>query len=166
MCSINASRRLTAYTRIGLKKLYETAVYRIDAPGGSILVQIDAAKRPYAGPRRIRPGHWTADDPRASKLFPIGADSAAIVTADNPYSRHRAATFNAAAHHRLILRVRKSGHRFLHAAGIDVSGRWPPEPGLCILGCSLRHACDLAAAFGQAAFVWIERGCGARVQFT
>jgi hypothetical protein len=138
---------------VRLYRIYQKAIYRVDGPCGSIRLGIRDSWKTLC--------LWSlAKPPNRS------AQTAAIITAHNPCSRRRSAFHNKVANRRLLAKLQKRRLRYFPAAGIDPVGIWPEEPGYFVLGCNLDEARALAADAGQAAFVWIRRGSGARLALT
>ena len=59
-----------------------------------------------------------------------------------------------------------AGFCFYHGEGKGDDGAWPAEPSLLILGVGEDEAAALARRFGQAAFVYGDRGAAARLVWT
>ncbi|MDN3919108.1 DUF3293 domain-containing protein [Roseateles violae] len=66
-------------------------------------------------------------------LASVGARSACIITAWNPFSASTLPEQNHARQQRLLASIEAASLRWLPAQGRDPSGEWPPEPSLCVL---------------------------------
>lgn len=130
----------------GLVRAYRTAVYRVDAPCGPVAITI-GMRSPALD----------------SALARMGVGRAAIVTAANPRSRRRSATVNRIAGLALKAATRRIGVGGWPTTAVDPGGRWPAEPGLCLIGPSDRCVARLLRRFGQNAAVVIGRGRPARL---
>lgn len=87
-------------------------------------------------------------------------NSAALITAFNPYSQVSSKDENQSAQTRLIEELRVSKIDFIYGEGRDALGIWDPEPSLLALNISMNDAEKLATKFMQNAFVWIEASSG------
>ncbi len=88
-----------------------------------------------------------------------GAVSWGIITACNPGG---ALTFeeNPARQAALLGRLNALGWRHFPSSNHADSGKWPVEPGFCVLCISEEGLCQLAAEFAQAAIVFGQVGQG------
>lgn len=84
----------------------------------------------------------------------FAAPCSAYLTAWNPLGEASADAENEALHAALVGALDASGHAFVHGVGRDPTGEWPGEASLLVPGMALVPACELAARFGQNAFVW------------
>jgi hypothetical protein len=82
--------------------------------------------------------------------------TSALITACNPRSQVLSAAENDTRTHALTEEVEKLGYCHLPAVGRDPSRRWPDEPSLWIAGLTKNDAKDLADAFQQNGFLWME----------
>ena len=82
--------------------------------------------------------------------------SAALITAYNPYSKPLSKVENEAAQAKLIERLNELSIRFFRGEGRDAAGLWEPEPSVLALDISLETADKLAMQFEQNAYVWIN----------
>ena len=93
----------------------------------------------------------------AAFLQQRGVANWGIMTACNPGGR-QTLTENAQRHAALQARLDTLGLHYLSASNHADSGRWPVEPGFCVLDASEETLCRLAAEFGQAAIVFGQTG--------
>jgi hypothetical protein len=89
--------------------------------------------------------------------------SAAFLTAWNPRSRPQPQRVNQIRERRLEQMVRRAGLVFLPGEGADATGRWPAEKSLLVLSIGRDAADRIAAAFGQNAYIWLERNRAPRL---
>lgn len=82
------------------------------------------------------------------------AETAAVLTAWNPYSEAKPDAENHAAQARLIFSLNQLGLRHQPGHGADPTGKWHPEDSRLILGLDLATAASLGKKFGQNGFVW------------
>lgn len=97
-------------------------------------------------------------------LLGVGANSAVIITAWNPFSRSTEQAANEQKQAQLLAEVEAAGLQWLPAQGRDAAGVWPPEPSLCVLDASLILIDRWLANFEQFAAVTIDpiNGCQLR----
>ena len=95
-----------------------------------------------------------------------GATQAALLTAANPGSVPLAAEENARSQSALGAVVQALGLTALPACNRDPRRQWPEEPALLVLDIALTSARQLAAQFGQNAWLWCERGAPVRLVWT
>jgi len=88
-------------------------------------------------------------------LNTYGAQSAAFLTAYNPYSQLRSNTENQAAQAKLLAELAQAGIETIDGLGTDPHDDWDAEPSVLALGLSRSHAEQLADQYGQNAFLWI-----------
>lgn len=93
-------------------------------------------------------------------------DSAAFLTAWNPYSRQATVGENLEADRELKLELHGLGLRWFSGEGADPTGHWPPEPSVLVLGMAEVDAFDLATRFQQNGFVWCGLDAVARLILT
>lgn len=127
----------------------------------------EALSAPFRATRyRVMAGESEVFDLRIDQASPPfddylrrrGIDCWAIVSAHNPQARQLSADENARRHAALAARLRALEYAYLPAVNLADAGDWPPEAGCLLLGVSLAAACELAAAFAQAAIVFAHRG--------
>jgi hypothetical protein len=82
--------------------------------------------------------------------------TAAIVTAYNPFSEIQPSAENKRMQSALVAELKTSAIVCLDATGSDPEGEWEPETSTLALGISLVDAQRLADQFGQNAFIWIN----------
>lgn len=98
-------------------------------------------------------------NPKADALLVLfDVQSAALITAWNPYSQPKSKEENETSQQRLEEELAAFGIKFLRAEGKGIIGDWPPEPSVLVLGLEFRAAQDLAVKYQQNAYLWIERG--------
>lgn len=85
-----------------------------------------------------------------------GVSSAALITAENPFSRLRTVEQNRVATESLLDSLQKRCDHIVVATGTDPSEGWPSEKSFLALGLSREDARALAVVFGQNAIVWVE----------
>ena len=85
-----------------------------------------------------------------------GCQSAAFITAWNPYSIPKSDAENHQAQRRLIGDLDALGARVIPGCGRDATGEWPPEDSVLALGFNLEDSMDFGRRFGQNAIVFIE----------
>lgn len=108
------------------------------------------------GPGGTEAGPWLAQ---------LGAQSASILTAWNPFSEARPELENLAAQARLRARIEAAGWCWLPAQGADPAGAWPAEPSLCVLDLPEAALDALLLEFRQYAAVCITAQHGARLHW-
>lgn len=121
-------------------KAYQEAIFSIHVDGKSIAFQVN---KPSSEIELLMSSH--------------GATCAALITAYNPYSQVQANEQNELAQAQLAQKLSHLGAKYLIGDGRDAAGLWDPEPSLFVFNISLSGAENLAAEFGQNAFVWIEK---------
>jgi hypothetical protein len=84
------------------------------------------------------------------------AQTAAILTAYNPYSEIQSSAENERMQAALVAELKASAIVCLDAIGSDPEGEWEPEASTLALGISLVDAERLADQFGQNALIWIN----------
>ena len=80
--------------------------------------------------------------------------TAAVLTAWNPYSEPRPDAENHAAQTRLVSELDRLGLPHQPGHGADPTGEWLPEDSRLVLGLDLEVATSLGIRFGQNGFVW------------
>jgi len=81
-------------------------------------------------------------------------DSAAFITAWNPFGELTSDSENHAAQQELLAEIKALGLPCLDGEGWDPSGRWPGESSFLVFGISLGAAKKLAGQFRQNGFVY------------
>ena len=92
----------------------------------------------------------------AAYLAQVGAETAGVITAYNPYSEPCEAEENRTAHAALKETLKAMGLATLPCDGSDPAGHWPTEHGLLVPGIGKAALRGLATVFGQNAVLWIE----------
>jgi hypothetical protein len=93
--------------------------------------------------------------PELAQLFKLNrTDSAAFITAWNPFGELTSDSENHAAQQELLAEIKGLGLPYLDGDGQDPSGRWPGEPSFLVFGISLEVAKKLAGQFRQNGFVY------------
>ena len=85
-----------------------------------------------------------------------GYQTAAFLTAFNPYSEPATSTQNEAAHKHLMEDLSKKSVMVLEGVGQDSKKEWPPEKSVLVLGLTMSDARDIGNKFRQNAFVWAD----------
>jgi hypothetical protein len=116
---------------------YEATHYVVEAPDGPFTLIIGEAQ------------------PRLQEVYRAhDAQSAAFLTAWNPFSEQAAASDNRAWQAELEQRAEALAIDQIRSRGVGSSGDWEPEDSTLIIGVSLADATALGRAFRQNAFVW------------
>lgn len=84
-----------------------------------------------------------------------GYQTAAFLTAFNPYSEPATSTQNEAAHKQLTENLSRNSAMVLEGVGQDSNKEWPPEKSVLVLGLTMSDARDIGNKFRQNAFVWV-----------
>lgn len=84
-------------------------------------------------------------------------DSAAFITAWNPYSESLSNEENIARNDQLKNELKLRSLKFLEGFGQDPLGQWPGEESFLILGVSLETSKKLGVKFKQNAIVWSDK---------
>ena len=135
--------------RVELEAAYRATSYFVDGPAGRFAIRVGAVS------------------PEANALAAEQhVNTWAYLTAYNAGSVAAPAECNRARQRELEQAVTEMGFRFLRGEGKGDDGAWPAEPSLLILGIREDEAAALARRFGQAAFVFGERGETARLVWT
>lgn len=129
---------LSRYISAELVKAYQQAQYVIHEESGDIQLRVGQASTALATLMRK---HDT--------------QSAALLTAFNPYSVLASAKENIRNHNALIADIQALELKWVAAEGADASNRWPSEPSVLVLGICLQNAEHLADQYQQNAFLWI-----------
>ncbi len=83
-------------------------------------------------------------------------ESAAFVTAYNPFSQITCDDANQIRQMQLREEIEKQGSIFFNAVGEHPSGSWPGEPSFFILGLSISDAKLIGNRYEQNAIVWCD----------
>ncbi len=83
--------------------------------------------------------------------------TSALITACNPRSQILSEQENSQRMAALSEAVEKLGYAHLPAVACGPLGSWPDEPSLWIAGMTKNEAEDLATAFQQNGFLWIDK---------
>jgi len=126
-----------------LEKAYREALYVIHCEDKNIVLRVEHANPELAALMKI---HET--------------NSAAFLTAFNPYSILSTAEENVRNQNSLIADIHSLGLTSIAGEGSDSSNLWPSEPSVLALGISLQSAELLADRYGQNAFLWISSDDG------
>ena len=124
-------------------KAYEDAIFSINTKQGLIKFKVGSVSKDIL-----------------SFMQQEGLQSAALITAYNPFSEIFTKENNELAQAQLIEELNEGGISFIYGDGRDAEGLWDPEPSLLALNISLADGERLATKFGQNAFVWIEANIG------
>lgn len=84
-----------------------------------------------------------------------GADRAAFITAENPYSEPQTPAKNAERQRRLGDELTALGFTHFPGDGQGEDTSWPAEASFLVLGMGKEEASDLGRKYGQNAMVWI-----------
>ena len=90
-------------------------------------------------------------------------DSAAFITAWNPFGELTSDSENHAAQQKLLAEIKALGLPCLEGKGRDPAGLWPGEPSLLVFGISLEAAKKLAGQFCQNGFVYAGKDATPRL---
>lgn len=122
---------------------YRRAIYLIHAEDGDIAMKVGDVS------------------PQLSRLMRgYGVNSAAFITAFNPYSSLASPQENELSHRALLSDLESLGLGHLSGEGRDAENVWPSEPSFLIFGISLENAESLAKRYEQNAFIWIPSDKG------
>ena len=132
-----------------LGAVYRATSYYVDGPTGRFALRVNQS--------RLEVNALASE---------YGVDAWAFITAYNPGSVLAPAELNEARQEELERAVTEAGYRFCRGEGKADDSAWQPEPSLLILGIGEEEAAELARRFGQAAFVFGERGQAARLVWT
>ena len=125
-----------------LEAAFLATTYRVEAPDAHFDLRIG----------------WS--DPEFDRfLMQQGASNWGIVTACNP-GAILTPEQNVQRHAALQARVTALGWQHFPASNHADSGKWPVEPGFCVLDASEASLCRLATEFGQSAIVFGQAGQG------
>jgi len=96
----------------------------------------------------------------AKLMYLHKAQTAAVLTAYNPYSQPKSLEENESSQSKLKNALSLKSISCINAIGTDAKGDWDSEPSLLVLGISLQDAEILADEYGQNAFIWINNSDG------
>jgi hypothetical protein len=101
-------------------------------------------------------------------LLSLGSDTAAYLTAWNPWSELQSPEANTGANERLAKELNGLPEviQVLNGIGVDSSGKWPGEESFLVMGIHFMQAMELAERYGQNAFVFYRRGSEAELIVT
>jgi hypothetical protein len=122
-----------------LESAFRRTRYRVWIPGAELVLRVD----------RTEPA-------LATLLHAANARCAALLTAFNPGGRRQAAFGNRQLQRRLDEQLRGQGCATFAGRNEDPRGLWPAEPSLLVPGLPFTRAREIAARYGQAAFLWMD----------
>ena len=96
----------------------------------------------------------------AKLMHSHNVQTAAVLTAYNPYSEMRSLEENESSQAELLNAISMQSKACINAIGTDAKGEWDPEPSILALGISLQDAEILADQYGQNAFIWVNNSDG------
>jgi hypothetical protein len=129
-----------------LASAYLDAIYVLDGENGDIVIRV---------------GKASSDLARLMKKHRV--NSAAFLTAFNPYSMPSTTAENISNQNHLVADIHALGLEGIFGKGIDPSDVWPSEKSVLALGISLQDAERFADQYRQNAFLWIT-GSGGYVE--
>jgi hypothetical protein len=122
-----------------LVRAYREAIYIVNEGEESISLRVGEVNHELAKLMRLRK-----------------AQTAAVLTAYNPYSQLKSLEENESSQAKLINALSLKSIAFINAIGTDSKGEWDSEPSVLALGISLQDAEILADEYGQNAFIWVN----------
>jgi hypothetical protein len=122
-----------------LVRAYREAIYIVNEGDDAIALKVGEV------------GHALAALMRVHKI-----QTAAIITAYNPFSEIQPSAENERQQKALVAALKSKSIACFDAIGSDPEGKWQPEASTLALGISLVDAERLADQFGQNAFIWIN----------
>lgn len=131
---------------------YRATRYRVFAPGRELLLHIDQR-----------------DESLAKLLREAWVEGGALLTAWNPGSQHQSLEKNRALQKQLVGELETAGHPCLAArneAQADQAADVWNEDSVLALDIGVDAARDIAARYGQLAFLWIDRQATPRLIIT
>lgn len=131
-----ATDKLISQLPTSLVAAYRATQYKVDAPGGAFTLHVDEPSVALAA---------------LYETFSV--DSAAYLTAYNPFSRQASLEENISAKRALAMALRSKGLHWLRGEAVDSHGVWPAEPSVLVLGIDPDTAFDLACQFDQNGFL-------------
>jgi hypothetical protein len=120
-------------------RAYREAIYMINVGDDAMALKVGEVSHPLATLMDIHK-----------------VQTAAIVTAYNPFSEIQPSAENERMQAALVAEIKPKSIACFDAIGSDPKGEWDPEPSTLALGISLVDAECLADQFGQNAFIWIN----------
>jgi hypothetical protein len=93
------------------------------------------------------------------------AQTAVFITGSNPRSEQRAAAENQQRHMLIHARIVAAGYAYLPGEARDPTGVWPTEHSWVVFDMEAEVATELAAQFGQHAYVWLQIGVPPRLVY-
>ena len=118
---------------------YVNTIYRIDTAPQPIYLRIDEFSPPLA-----------------LLLQETNRQSAAIISAYNPFSRQLFDAQNLQVHEQLRFYLRNHAYSFIEGRNIDPTGQWPIEKSFFVSSIDLNTAQALGCQFRQNAIVQID----------
>ncbi len=85
------------------------------------------------------------------------SNSAAFLTAYNPFSQQLRRLENEKRQEELVSILKEKGYKFLYGYGESQTDDWTAEPSVLILGVDCQTALEIARQFEQNAFLFIEK---------
>jgi len=85
-----------------------------------------------------------------------GVNSAAFISAYNPYSQITSAESNAKAHAELCKILSNTSYIIYQGLGVDPTQKWESEKSLLLMGISLSKACQLGVDVKQNAILFAD----------
>jgi hypothetical protein len=122
-----------------LVRAYREAIYTVNDGVDAIALKVGEVSHPLAALMHVHK-----------------VQTAAIITAYNPYSEIQPSAENERMQAALAAELKASATDCFDAIGSDPDGEWEPEASTLALGISLGEAERLADQFGQNAFIWIN----------
>jgi hypothetical protein len=122
-----------------LVRAYREAIYIVNEGDDAIALKVGEVSHALAALMRVHK-----------------AQTAAIITAYNPFSEIQPLEENERQQKALVAALKPKSITCFDAIGSDPEGKWEPEPSTLALGISLVDAERLADQFGQNAFIWIN----------
>jgi hypothetical protein len=122
-----------------LVRAYREAIYIVNEGDDAIALKVGEVSHALAALMRVHK-----------------AQTAAIITAYNPYSEIQPSAENERMQAALVAELKAMAVVCFDAIGSDPEGEWEPEASTLALGINLVDAERLADQFGQNAFIWIN----------
>lgn len=120
------------------RSAYEAAIYRIETTPEIYLVPTQRC------------------DQLITMFADAGVESAAFITACNPYSQLLSDHENAVRQGEMELELKGDNYKLITGTGSDPCGIWPGEPSVLVLGIDLQSARNVGERWGQNAIIWIS----------
>ncbi len=83
-----------------------------------------------------------------------GTESAAFITAWNPFSQASTPAQNEAAQRRFLRELDGRGLQWFDGLGVGADSKWDPEPSVLVLGLTHADASAIGVQYRQNAIVW------------